>query len=101
MTGSVDILRFLVENGLDCTILNRNGHSALHKAAMKGHEDVCMWLLLATSEGGGGLQRKHMQADDEGFTPMTFASANGHSRLGLRLQAAYDALPFAMGDLST
>ncbi|ETW08499.1 hypothetical protein H310_01065 [Aphanomyces invadans] len=92
MTGNVDILRFLVEKGLDCSVLNRNGHSALHKAALKGHDDMCMWLVRPVSEGGGGLHRRHMQPDDEGFTPMMFASANGHTQLGHHLQAMHDAL---------
>ncbi|KAF0695926.1 Aste57867_13274 [Aphanomyces stellatus] len=91
MTDNVAILRFLVECGnLNCAILNRNGHSALHKAAIKGHEDICMWLLTPRTAGGGGLTRQHMQADDEGFTPINFATANGHARLGARLQAAFD-----------
>lgn len=33
--------RWLRAQGLDLSLLNRNGHSALHKAAVKGHRHVC------------------------------------------------------------
>ncbi|KAH9144184.1 hypothetical protein AeRB84_011864 [Aphanomyces euteiches] len=92
MTGNVAILKYLVDQGLDCAILNRNGHSALHKAAIKGHIEICEWLITPRALGGGGLGLRHMQLDDEGFTPTTFASANGHMRLSEILQAKHDEL---------
>ena len=33
----------LSSRGLDLGILNSNGHSALHKAAVKGNHQVCEW----------------------------------------------------------
>ncbi len=35
MNGSVPLVQYLVSKGLDVTLLNKNGHSVLHKAAMK------------------------------------------------------------------
>jgi ankyrin repeat protein len=90
MTGNVEILQYLVDQGLDCSILNRNGHSALHKAAIKGRVEMCTWLLRPLKLSGGGLNLRHMQKDDEGFTPMTFASANGHVALGEFIQSKYN-----------
>jgi hypothetical protein len=39
LSGCVDIMRMLKDKGLDLYILNRNGHSVMHKAAMKGMKD--------------------------------------------------------------
>ena len=36
MNGDVEALELLAELGVDVGVLNRNGHSALHKAATKG-----------------------------------------------------------------
>ena len=35
-TGDVPMCRYLQSIGLDITLTNRNGHSAVHKAAVKG-----------------------------------------------------------------
>ena len=68
--------------GLDFTILNENGHSALHKAAIKGNYNACVWLVKPNDLGGPGLGLEHMQPDSDGFTPALFASSNGHAELG-------------------
>ena len=72
---------------MDPGILNRNGHSALHKAAIKGHLEFCQWLLTPVSEGGAGLVPSiHMIPDMEGNTPSIFANDNGFNALYLFLQ---------------
>ena len=43
--------------GLDVKLLNKNKHSALHKAAVKGKRDICEWLL-STEVGLGAF---HLQ----------------------------------------
>ena len=50
-TGSVAMCAYLRDAGVDLTVLNRNGHSAVHKAAVKGNRDACEWLL---ARGGLG-----------------------------------------------
>ena len=35
MNGSVPLVEYLTSRGLDVGLLNKNGHSVLHKAAMK------------------------------------------------------------------
>ena len=40
-------LEYLRGLGLDLGLLNDNGHSALHKAATKGHADACEWTKFA------------------------------------------------------
>ncbi|CAJ1334281.1 unnamed protein product [Effrenium voratum] len=59
LAGSVEMCLYLQRKGLDLAVLNFNGHSALHKAAVKGQRDLCQWLL-----GEGGLG----QAQDSNST---------------------------------
>lgn len=37
--------------GLDLTLANNQGHTALHKAAYKGHDGLCRWLIANTALG--------------------------------------------------
>ncbi|RHZ03620.1 hypothetical protein DYB37_010945 [Aphanomyces astaci] len=85
--GSVDMLKFLHCQQLDFALINRNGHSALHKAAIKGHLEACRWLLDVA-----GLGWNHMQKDEDGFTPQRFAMENGHVELGAYLAQAEASL---------
>ncbi|OQS07850.1 hypothetical protein THRCLA_00154 [Thraustotheca clavata] len=87
LTGSVKMMELLQEHGVDLGIRNYNGHSALHKAALRGHLDICRWLVTK-----GKLGLDHMQADADGFTPITFASANGFQAVGNYLTDVYNTL---------
>lgn len=78
---------WLQAHGLDIGVLNCNGHSALHKAAVKGNSRICEWLL---SEGGLGLC--HLAADGDGNTPALMARLDGHARLAEALDAAANQL---------
>lgn len=70
--------RWLRVRGLDVGVLNTNGHSALHKAAVKGQRAVCEWLL---SPDGGRLELAHLAADGDGNTPSLMARLEGHVSL--------------------
>ena len=74
--------RWLACRGLDLTLRNRNGHSAVHKAAVKGNAAACAWLL-----GEGGLGRDHMRPDGDGNTPSRMARAEGFAELAEWLAA--------------
>ena len=63
---------------LDVALLNHNGHSAVHKAAVKGRRDVCEWLL---SSAGGRLGAAHLGADGDGNTPALMARLEGFDAL--------------------
>ena len=89
------VCRWLVERGLDATVLNCNGHSAVHKAAVKGQRAVCEWLLDA---GGGGLGSAHMRPDGDGNTPALMARLEGYAELADYLDGA--VARFAQGDAS-
>lgn len=75
-SGDVPMCAFLRARGLDVGCLNCNGHSALHKAAIKGHADVCAWLVHTARLG-----LEHMQADEGGHTPARMARCDGHAEL--------------------
>ena len=76
-TYAVDVCRWLRGCGLNAAVLNCNGHSAVHKAAIKGNRTVCEWLLSAE----GGLSKAHLQADRDGNTPASMARAEGFVEL--------------------
>ena len=101
LNGDVEMLILLQSYGLNLGILNLNGHSAIHKAAVNGRLKACQWLLTpreseveasqqnidksnydnhtSLPSGGGGLNMKfHMQADRSGNTPAMIALNNGH-----------------------
>jgi len=78
------VCRWLLDQGLDVGVLNCNGHSALHKAAVKGQAAVCEWLLSPQV----GLGRAHLAADGDGNTPSLMARLEGHHELASYLQSA-------------
>ena len=86
-SGDVAMCAYLKRLGLDLTLLNYNGHSALHKAAVKGKAEVCAWLL-----SDGGLDGRHMLADGDGNTPQEMARLEGHDALARWLRARADEL---------
>ena len=92
LNGSIDQFNSLMIRGMNVQLLNRNGHSVLHKAAMKGHQDLALWLVKPIIEGGCGFGLNHMLPDDDGFTPMSFARANGYDELYKKLQIVYENL---------
>ena len=78
---------YLKRIGLDVRLLNHNGHSALHKAAVKGQQGACQWLL---DDGGLGLE--HMAPDSDGNTPAEMARLEGFADLAAWLQHRESAL---------
>jgi ankyrin repeat protein len=82
-SGELRMCRWLRDRGLDMKLLNRNGHSALHKAAVKGNRAACEWLLAAD---GGGLGVRHLQPDGDGNTPSRMARFEGFGELADHLE---------------
>jgi ankyrin repeat protein len=74
--GSVAMCLYLQNVGVDLKVTNGNGHSAIHKAAVKGNRAACEWLL-----GAGGLGLPHLNADGDGNTPGEMARLEGHEDL--------------------
>ena len=73
--------QWLESVGLDVLELNNNGHSSVHKAAMKGKNDVVAWLLAHPR-----LDAEHLQPDDDGYSPSVMAELQGFRALSVMLQ---------------
>jgi ankyrin repeat protein len=103
LSGSIAMCEALLQEfHLDFTLLNHNGHSVFHKAAVKGHFNVCCWLLKVgrsgmfdpssdgegEGEGGGGggggggfVLASLFQKDKGGCAPSEMARLEGHVEL--------------------
>lgn len=51
--GSVDAVKFFVQNGADTSVCDRRGESVLHVAASRDHRGVIEYLLSDATELGG------------------------------------------------
>ena len=85
--ANIDACEYVHSLGVSFRLLNRNGHSAVHKAAQRGRRDICAWLLgwewrsdqkAARRRGdetwGTSLiDSAHLRADSEGFQPSDLA----------------------------
>lgn len=56
LNGDVAMLKMLQSYGLDLKLLNLNGHSAVHKAAVNGRLEACQWLLQTPQEVMGRVE---------------------------------------------
>ena len=86
-TDNLAMCRWLAALGLDVSLINNNGHSALHKAANKGQACTCAWLINEECLGS-----QHMQPDQDGNTPALMARLDGFCGLADALDAAAAAL---------
>jgi ankyrin repeat protein len=86
--GGVECCRYL--HGLGCAfdLVNRNGHSSVHKAAQRGKLDVCRWLLEGGELRGRITRERHLAPDGEGFTPSALAAVEGHDEVAAWLARA-------------
>lgn len=82
--------------GLDLSLPNNQGHTALHKAAYKGHAALCRWLIsntcLGCSRGKAGVDLSAeccvgFRRDAGGYTPAMIAREQRHEALAEWLQA--------------
>lgn len=69
---NLDVARLLIENKASTRIRNRRGQYAIHRAAAVGSDPIVTLLLR---------NRSPLNAtDDEGFTPLHHAIAEGHGK---------------------
>jgi ankyrin repeat protein len=69
--------KWIFDKGIDFTLINDAGHTSLHKAAWKGHEECLRWMI--EDETGPKLAfQLHMRAAD-GRTAQEKARVNGHT----------------------
>lgn len=74
--GTVECCDYLRSLGVPFNLVNANGHSTLHKAAQRGNQEICEWLLTH-----GDLTSRHVQPDQEGYTPSALAKVEGFAEL--------------------
>jgi len=79
--GSREIMSWLFEVGLDFTLINSNGHSALHKAAQRGSKDIVHWLANAILFNESSVAWDMLKPDEEGHCPSDLAQMEQHEQL--------------------
>ena len=92
LSGSIDICTALLNDfHLDFTLLNHNGHSVFHKAAVKGHYNLCKWLLETGKDASFGVKLETLlQPDKGGCTPSELARLEGFLDLSKMLNEYSD-----------
>ncbi len=82
---SSDILTWLLQSGLDLSLINMNGHSALHKAAQRGNGVAVHWLVnKVLSET---TFQTFIGPDNEGNCPSDLCGMEGHENLAVWISA--------------
>jgi hypothetical protein len=79
--SSLDVLKYVHGLGVTCDLINTNGHSPLHKAAIYGREDVCDYLLQHTACSA----RVHVLPGVLNEKPSHMAYYNGFHKLAAKL----------------
>ena len=79
--GSCVIMSWLFEVGLDFTLINSNGHGALHKAAQRGSEEVVHWLVNSVLCNKSSIAWDMLKPDEEGHCPSDLAQMEHHEQL--------------------
>lgn len=77
-----EIFSWLHYSGADFSLVNDNGHSALHKSAQRGNVSACKWLVdmfLHQESGFDGCLL--IGPDAEGACPSDLCGMNGHENL--------------------
>lgn len=72
----------MLDSGADFSLVNENGHSALHKAAQRGSTSGCKWLVdtfLIKHNDVDGFA--FIGPDAEGACPSDLCGMNGHDGL--------------------
>ena len=80
-SGSLDVIRFLLERGADTQVTYKKGWTPLHIAAREGRLEVARLLL----EGGGDVKSKN----DNGKTPLDLAMNDAMRKLLRRTPAEF------------
>jgi len=75
--ASVELMQMLQEFQIDMTSLNDNGQGCLHKAAQRGNEDVCKWLVENVTLGKEHFMPNHAERSP----PSQLAYFSGNTEL--------------------
>ena len=83
---------FLHRLGVDATVLNHQGHSAVHKAAWRGAADVARWLRHSARLPASAFA----QPDARGYRPSDIARLAQHDQLAAWLDALNEVVEEAI-----
>ncbi|XP_048521478.1 ankyrin repeat domain-containing protein 50 isoform X2 [Dendroctonus ponderosae] len=83
VAAAQEVVRQLLDRGLDEQHRDNSGWTPLHYAAFEGHQDVCEALL----EAGAKID----ETDNEGKAPLTLAAQGGHTSLVNLFMDKYNA----------
>jgi len=87
--SSLEVFRYVVADlQVNSELINGNGHSVLHKAAIYGREDIVRYLL----ESNYCCGQEHVMADKLNQTPSEMARYNGFAELAGILRHHEDVL---------
>jgi hypothetical protein len=100
--GSCEIMSWLFEVGLDFTLINSNGHGALHKAAQRGAKDIVLWLVNTILCNKSSIAWDMIKPDTEGHCPSDLAQMEQHEQLAQEISKyECDCIIGLMGDATT
>ena len=74
-------MSWLLESGADFSLINSNGHGALHKAAQRGCSATIKWLLNTFLQDQDRDAALMIQPDVEGHCPSDLCGMEGHESL--------------------
>ena len=80
-------MEWLDSSGCDIVAINTNGHSILHKAAQRGHGNICRWFLGRLNE----IKECPMELlgpDSDSCVPSDLAGMEGYEDLAQMLAKA-------------
>jgi len=81
-TGDVlEAIRWLESIGNDIKQINFNGHSVLHKAAQRGNNRFCQWVICRFGCRDSTDLLALISPDKENCCPSDLAGMEGHNRL--------------------
>ena len=72
--------------GLGIDVVNQEGHSVLHKAALKGNGVLLKWILARFGRAGRRRLEAAAKPDAKGNTPMDLARRCGHAGFARELE---------------
>jgi len=85
--GDTTIMEWLRTRHCDMTLVNNNGHGVLHKAAQRGHLQMCSWFFKNYIERSTDVNfiLRLIGPDTEGYCPSDLAGMEGHEELARTL----------------
>ena len=103
--GDARIMEWLQAKGCDMTSVNNNGHGVFHKAAQRGHVQMCTWFFQNYIDSERDVSRvlRLIGPDTEGYCGSDLAGMEGHDDLARALAGMeMDVVSsFSIGDATT